>query len=185
MKLRFLSGNPHKIQEVKLIFDQFNVDVAAVDYKIEEIQTENVENLVKDKCIKAFQKIGRPLFVEHTGLYISALNGFPAGLTQIFWDTLKADRVSELFGKMPDTSVIAKTRIGYCDGRKILQFEGSIEGNIAPTPEGNRDFQWDCVFIPKGYEKTFAQLGDKKNEISMRRKALEELGKYLKANPNV
>jgi XTP/dITP diphosphohydrolase len=93
--------------------------------------------------------------VEHTWLYLAALNGFPAGLTQIFWDTLGADKVSELFGKLPDTSVCAKTKIGYCDGKKIQQFEGEIRGNIAPQPQGNREFH-------EGHNVTLAQMGQEK-----------------------
>ncbi|NNG70494.1 non-canonical purine NTP pyrophosphatase [Rhizobium laguerreae] len=179
MRLRFMSRNEFKIQEVRSILEKSGVEIVPVDSKIEEIQTDDVEKLVKDKCIKAFQKIGRPLFVEHTGLYINALNGFPAGLTQVFWDTLEADRVSDIFGKMADTAVMAKTRIGYCDGKKVIQFEGRISGKIAPEPRGNRAFQWDCIFIPDGYGETFAELGDKKNQISMRKLALEEFGAYL------
>ena len=180
MKLRFFSSNPHKIAEVEKILGAIDVAVVPIDQKIEEIQTHDVEAIVRDKTTKAFHKIGRPLFVEHTSLHLTALNGFPAGLTQVFWDTLQADRVSELFGSLDDPSVVAKTRIGFCDGKKILQFEGEVLGKIAPLPEGNRDFQWDCVFIPDGEERTFADMGDDKNAISMRKRALDRFSEYLK-----
>jgi XTP/dITP diphosphohydrolase len=45
---------------------------------------------------------------------------------------------------------------------------------------GSKDFQWDCVFVPNGYSETFAQMGDRKNEISMRRKALDAFAAFLK-----
>ncbi|MBY5601742.1 non-canonical purine NTP pyrophosphatase [Rhizobium leguminosarum] len=184
MRLRFMSRNEFKIKEVKSILEASGVEIVAVDSAIDEIQTDDVEKLVKDKCIKAFQKVGRPLFVEHTGLYINALNGFPAGLTQVFWDTLQADRVATIFGQMADTAVTAKTRIGYCDGKNVMQFEGAISGKISPEPRGDRAFQWDCIFIPDGYAQTFAELGDKKNEMSMRKLALEGFRAYLEGNSN-
>jgi len=110
------------------------------------------------------------------------LNGFPGGLTQIFWDTIQADKFAQLFGQQSETGVIAKTVIGYCDGKKIYQFSGEIEGNVPAAPQGDRAFQWDCVFIPKGHTETFAQMGgDKKNAISMRRKALDTFLKHLSA----
>ncbi len=90
MRIRFLSSNPFKISEVKAMLTP--VEIVPVPLKIEEIQTTDVRALVRDKCIKAFQQVRHPLFVEHTGLRIGALNGFPDGLTQIFWDTIKADR---------------------------------------------------------------------------------------------
>ncbi len=180
--LRFLSGNSHKIKEVKTILSKTDVEIVPVDYKINEIQTIDTPALVRDKCIKAFQRVSRPIFVEHTSLHITPLNGFPGGLTQVFWDSLKADIVTEIFGSMADPSVRATTRIAYCDGKKVHQFEGEISGKISTEPRGNRDFQWDCIFIPDGETQTFAEMGEKKNEISMRRKALEKFSKFLKGD---
>lgn len=183
MRLRFLSNNKYKIAEVRSILGTIGVDVVPVGKKIEEIQTTDIEKLVRDKCVKAFRIIGRPLFVEHTGLFIEKMNHFPGGLTQIFWDTLDADRVSSLFGQGDDSRVLAKTRIGYCDGRRIHQFEGEISGRLSPQPQGNRDFQWDCVFVPDGSSQTFAEMGeDAKNAISMRRKALDVFAEYLRTS---
>lgn len=179
-EIRFVSSNPHKIAEAEQILGVQNIKVVPSKIKIEEIQTNDTANLVHDKVLKAFSKIGRPLFVEHTGLYLEHLNGLPGGLTQIFWDSLQADKFAELFGKLaPNHNVIARTTIAYCDGQKIYDFHGEIEGEIVPDPRGKRDFQWDCVFQPKGKKLTFAEMGDKKNEISMRRIALDNFAAHL------
>lgn len=118
--------------------------------------------------------------MEHTGLYLEHLGGLPGGLTQIFWDTLEADRFAELFGKTaPNHGAKARTFISYCDARNITDFEGEIAGEIVGSPRGSRQFQWDCVFQPDGHTQTFAEMGDKKNEISMRKLALDKLASYL------
>lgn len=179
MKIRFLSANRHKIDEVQRILAPSHIEVVPVSRKIEELQTEDVDRLVRDKLAKAFAMIGRPLFVEHTGLYLSGLNELPAGLTQIFWDRLGAERLTALVGGLGDRSVTAKTIIGYCDGREIRTFEGAIEGTVPTAPAGPRDFQWDCVFVPAGQYKTFAELGAEKDEISMRRRALDKFALHL------
>ena len=153
--------------------------VEAIKIKIDEIQSENAEKIVRDKVLKAFKAIKRPVFVEHTGLYIEDFGNLPGGLTQIVWDSLQADKFCDYFGTRKNTKAKAKTIIGYCDGKKIFSFEGSISGNISNKPIGDRAFQWDCVFIPDGYTKTFAELGDTKNEISMRKIALENFLLYL------
>jgi XTP/dITP diphosphohydrolase len=174
MKVRFLSANPHKIVEVKDILGPCGIEAIAVDKKIDEIQTDDVIALIRDKATKAFEIIGRPLFVEHTGLYTSALNGFPGGLTQVFWDTLGPDRVAAMFKALGDQQVIAKTHVGYIDGRRIRIFEGTVSGQFADAPRGPQDFQWDCVFVPDGKSQTFAEMGAvEKNKISMRRVALD------------
>lgn len=179
MEIRFVTKNPHKAKEVETILGDIGISIVDVHLKIHEIQTENIQDIVRDKVLKAFNMIGRPVFIEHTGLYINSLQGFPGGLTQVFWDKLKADNFSKLLGNLDDTQLTAKTVIAYCDAKKIYTFEGEIEGNISPEPRGNRDFQWDCIFIPKGFNKTFAELGDKKNEISMRKIAFDKFREFL------
>ena len=180
VEIRFVSSNKDKILEAKAILAPRNIRIIKSNLKIEELQTRDTQKLVRDKALKAYRQVGRPLFVEHTGLYLQHLGGLPGGLTQIFWDTLEADRFSELFGKIPpDTRAIAKTTIAYCDGRKIHEFDGEITGNITATPRGPRGFQWDCVFQPTGHSKTFAEMGKKKNLISMRRAALDKLAAHL------
>jgi XTP/dITP diphosphohydrolase len=179
MRVRFLSGNQHKIREAEAILASVGVTVVPINMRLEELQTPDASAIVRDKAIKAFHKTGHPLFVEQTGLFIDVLNGFPGGLTQVFWDTLRADRVSELFGQGKNTGVTAKTIVGYCDGKTIRQFSGEIKGKIAPEPRGDRAFQWDCVFIPDGSSQTFSEMGERKNDISMRSIALKHLAKHL------
>ena len=179
LEIRFVTKNPHKVKEVKTILGDINVSIMHAQLIINEIQTENIKDIVRDKIIKAFNEIGRPVFIEHTGLYIDSLQGFPGGLTQVFWDKLQADKFSSIFGGLENTKLTAKTAIGFCDAKKIHFFEGDIEGNIAPEPRGDRAFQWDCVFVPKGYDLTFAELGEKKNEISMRKIAFDKFRKFL------
>ena len=181
MRIRFLSGNQHKIREATAIMEPIGITVVPLQIKLEELQSPDTDAIVRDKVAKAFHLIGHPLFVEQTGLFIDRLNGFPGGLTQVFWDTLQADRVSELFGQGPDTGVTAKTLIGYCDGRSIRCFCGEVRGRIASEPRGDRAFQWDCIFIPDGFTETYAEMGDAKNAISMRRSALDALATHLGA----
>lgn len=179
MNIYFLSSNKFKIQEVQSILNSINIDVLPVPSKINEIQSDNMKEIAMDKVLKAFQEIGRPILVEQTGLLIKDFGNLPGGLTQIFWDSLEADKFSEIFSKIGSSEVTAKTVLAFCDGKHILTFEGTIDGHIINPPRGNKDFQWDCVFEPIGYDKTFAELGDEKNKISMRRIALNKFKTYL------
>ena len=183
LQLRFVSSNHYKTVEVQEILAQQGISVIPVELKIEELQTTDTKKLVYDKLLKAFREIGRPLFVEHTGLYVEGARELPGGLTQIFWDALGPDAFATLFGSLSSPSqVIARTWIAYCDGRKILDFDGEIAGELVSPPRGPQHFQWDCVFQPDGMTQTFAELGQAKNTLSMRRIALDKFAEYLTAN---
>lgn len=181
MKLRFASRNEFKLLEAATILQPLGVELVAVKQAIEELQTTDASRLVRDKALRAFTKIGRELFVEHTGLRLKVLNGLPGGLTQVFWDTLQAEKMSELFGSDEEGTVEAVTDLCYVDGRQFHEFRGTITGRISKQPKGSRDFQWDCVFIPDKKSQTFAEMGsDEKNKISMRKKALDAFAEFLK-----
>lgn len=167
------------MEEVKDMLCSPSIEVHFVDKKIDEIQSNNMKEIVLDKAIKAFKHIGYPVIVEHTGLLIKDFANLPGGLTQIFWDALEADKFSKIFSQIGSGEATAKTFFAFCDGKNIYTFEGSIEGHIVSPPRGSQEFQWDCVFEPKGYDKTFSELGEKKKDISMRKEALENLKIFL------
>jgi XTP/dITP diphosphohydrolase len=180
-ELRFVTRNPLKIAEATAILAGSCVTIVPFQASITELQTDNTDALVRDKALEAFDLVRQPVFVEHTGLHLNHLRGLPGGLTQVFWDTLEADRFAELFGSTPDPRVTAKTVIGYIDGKRFHRFEGEIQGRIIEAPRGPRDFQWDCVFQPEGHERTFAEMGEQKNDISMRRLALDCFASFMAA----
>ena len=177
MTIYFISSNSFKIKEVQEILSSASINVSGYSLKINEIQSESMRDIVIDKAIKAYKVLRRPLIVEQTGLHISDFGNLPGGLTQIFWDALQADKFCQYFS---DKGIVsAETVVAYCDGKKVYTFSGEIEGSIVSIPRGDRSFQWDCVFQPSGYLQTFAELGEEKNNISMRRKALEKLRTFL------
>ncbi|MFT6071015.1 MAG: XTP/dITP diphosphohydrolase [Bacteriovoracaceae bacterium] len=178
----FVSRNHGKIEETVKLLEPFGIIAKPFEKKIEELQTDDMSLIVKDKLYKAFEMTRRPILVEHTGLELSELNGFPGGLTQIFWKKITSDEsdlenFTKLFGQNSQT-VIARSYVGFCDGKKTFFYEGSINGTVSSEPRGSDGFQWDMIFIPEGQSLTFAEMGqDEKNKISMRKKALESFAK--------
>ena len=91
-----------------------------------------------------------------------------------------AKALRELAGKS-DRSAQFKTVITLIRGSEELQVEGVVRGQIAREKYGNGGFGYDPVFIPEGYDKTFAELpAEVKNQISHRARALAELKRILK-----
>jgi len=81
INLYFATKNDYKFEEFKNLIKDTQYVITKSTAPIEEIQTENIKALVEDKVIKAFHKIRRPVFVDHTGLYLEILDGFPGGLS--------------------------------------------------------------------------------------------------------
>ena len=76
----------------------------------------------------------------------------------------------------------ARTIIGYAKNKdEIYYFEGSVKGTIV-KPKGESGFGWDPIFHPEGKEQTFANMPlEEKNELSMRRRALNKLKEFLES----
>src|SRR6266508_4327091 len=104
-ELRFLTRNIGKFQELQALTDATKYTLINDDTEINELQTENMELLIRDKILKAFGIIRRPLIVDHTGLSFDLLKGFPGGLTSVFYDLLKPEGIANLIGKSANRTV--------------------------------------------------------------------------------
>ncbi|MEX0811587.1 MAG: non-canonical purine NTP pyrophosphatase [Chitinophagales bacterium] len=174
-EITLVTSNKYKTQEISEIAKPYNIKIIGHDCKIEELQTDNRFNLIKNKVLKAFEEIKIPVIVDHASLEIDSLNGMPGPLTQLFWDRLKGDlcNISMTLG-MPTAKAICT--IGYCDGKMIHTEEAQVTGKISSSPKGSRKFQWDTIFIPDGQTKTYGEMSvAEKNLISQRQKAFKKL----------
>ena len=170
-----VTSNENKFKEFKEILG-FRLKHTNLD--LDEIQTIDVKKVVEHKAKQAFNKIKKPVIVEDTGLYFEAWNGLPGALAKQFDKTIGYRKLCRLL--KTNRRAKAETVVGYYDGKNYLSFSGEIWGRISSEPKGETGFGWDIIFIPKGYNRTFAQLANEKNKISMRKIALEKLRKFLK-----
>ncbi len=177
-RLRFVSRNTYKLAEAKAILDPLGVAIVPVERAIEELQTEDPKLLVRDKALKAFEYLGEPLFVEHTGLYLDYLNGLPGGLTQIVWDRLEADRFAQLFGTTDD-KVLARTVIGQWTERSAISSRVKYQEGYPPSRVGHVAFSGIASLFQKVLTRRSRNQGQEK-EISMRKQALDKFAGFLR-----
>jgi len=181
--LVFVSQNPFKYEELAPLFQKSLMDVTYIQKAIKEIQSNNLREIIKQKTLAAFELIGRPVLVEHTGLFIDALGGMPGGLTQLFWDTLQGEKICRMLSNFSEKTAVAKTVMGFCDGRQLYDFEGSLRGIISERPHGGREFQWGTIFIPDGSTQAYSELHiDQLNSISHRACAFNEFSSFWKSH---
>lgn len=173
--LFFVTSNDNKVREVEAIL---NMKIQKADIDLAEIQSLDVEDVVKDKAVRAYEKIKKPLFVEDTGIYIQSLNNFPGALAKWIGKSLGFGWLCKVIEG--DRRAQAKTCVCLYDGKDICVFSGAIDGEISREVRGENGFGWDKIFIPRGYDKTFAEMGtDEKNTISMRKIAFVKMKEFL------
>lgn len=86
------------------------------------------------------------------------------------------------FVPVPHEEIVSASPVCYADGLDASTFDGTCEGKIISAPRGQNGFGYDPLFVPDGFARTFAELGeDVKNQLSHRAKALEKLKLFLTA----
>lgn len=187
--LVFATGNSHKLQEVQGLFKEGFALSCLKDVNITEEIPETADNLVDNALQKAwyvYKKCGIPCFADDTGLEVEALNGAPGVYSARYAGEQKDSKLNMLLllknmnGK-ENRNARFRTIIAYIDENAQEHiFEGEIRGKIIENMAGENGFGYDPIFVPEGYDKTFAQLSSEtKNKISHRARAMEKFLSYI------
>lgn len=187
--LVFATGNSHKLQEVQGLFKEGFALSCLKDVNITEEIPETADNLVDNALQKAwyvYKKCGIPCFADDTGLEVEALNGAPGVYSARYAGEQKDSKLNMLLllknmtGK-ENRNARFRTIIAYIDENAQEHiFEGEIRGKIIENMAGGNGFGYDPIFVPEGYDKTFAQLSSEtKNKISHRARAMEKFLSYI------
>ncbi len=189
------SKNKHKIEEIEAITKKYGMEViprdkAGVpdDLEIEEDGETFEENSLK-KAKGILEACGQPTIADDSGLMVDYLGGAPGVYSARFAgedgnDEKNNEKLLFLLQDVPAAEKTAKfvsvITLAFPDGKTIVA-RGECPGRIIDTATGENGFGYDPLFVPNGYDKTFAQLtSEEKNSISHRAIALKELERQLK-----
>lgn len=196
MRLVFASNNQHKLQEVRQILPEHITVLSLKDIGFHHDIDETGLTLEENSAIKA-QTIWQwitanqlsqdvdGVFADDTGLEIAALAGQP-GVHTARWageecnDVANRRKALEMLQGEQNRQAQFRTVVTLITPRTTLQVEGIVRGRISSQEEGEGGFGYDPVFIPEGYDQTFATLpADVKNNISHRARAMQALKEKL------
>ena len=187
------TNNKHKLKEVREILLPHKIIVYGLDdlnlkpAEAEENGKNYVENaLIKAKAVQALTKM--PVISDDSGLEIMALNKEPGlhsaryALSLGGHDNAIKEILKRLEGKEDRSARFVCDIVMLNVDDKPLVFEGIAEGTIAKEKMGEGGFGYDPIFISKETNQCFAVMGEEKNTISHRAKALNKMVTYLKIN---
>ena len=195
MKIVFATNNKHKLEEIREIlggeFEILSLKDIGCDVDIPETG-DTLEANARQKAEYVFERYGLDCFADDTGLEVEALNGAPGVHSARYAEGTDHDSranmaklLREMEGKTNRKArfrtVISLIRRDADNPRgREQRFEGIVEGHISTSPHGTEGFGYDPVFVPEGYDESFAQLGETvKNTISHRARAVKKLVAFL------
>lgn len=201
MKIVFATNNQHKLQEIRDIlgseFEIVSLKDIGCDVDIPETGNTLEENAMQ-KAQYVYDHYNLSCFADDTGLEVEALNGEPgvhsaryaegtdhdseANMAKLLRNLEGKDNRKARFRTV--IALIQKQDVCPCGCtsiKKVDRFEGIVDGSIATEKHGTAGFGYDPIFVPEGYDKSFAELGESiKNGISHRARAVAKLAEYLK-----
>lgn len=194
-RIVFATNNQQKLQEIREILSPEFEIVSLKEIGCHEDIPETGNTLEENALQKAryiSERYHISCFADDTGLEVEALGGAPGVHSARYAEGTDHDSeanmtklLRELEGKENRQArfrtVIALIELGEDETENVHLFEGIVEGHISTERQGNEGFGYDPIFVPEGYEKSFAALGETiKNHISHRARAVKKLAEYLK-----
>jgi XTP/dITP diphosphohydrolase len=181
-RLILVSGNPNKGIEAERIL---GVPLLRASITLPEIQAATVEEVTRHKVEAAKTKGYGRLIVEDVALGFDELGNFPGPYVRWLLEAAGGKGLAAIAYALNNRSAKAQCCIGYWNGREVKTFTGEIEGEILVNPRGEARFGWDAWFVPRGSDKTFAEMTDaEKDAVSHRGAAYRKLAAHL-ATENV
>ena len=177
-QFKFVTGNPNKVREAREILG-FALEPVQVE-GLFEIQTPDLNEVVRHKAQQAYSALQCPVMVEDSGLVFHAWNGLPGALVKWFEETVGCQGMLRMVKDFNDRSATAICCFAVYDGKNMRIARGEVNGTLAEKIRGENGFGWDVIFIPDGHERTYAEMSaQEKNAISHRKRALDKLRKLF------
>lgn len=190
------TNNADKVKEIKHIFAEIGVTILTLSDMNLNIEVEEDKDTLEGNALKKAEEVWKqskiPCFADDTGLFVDALNGAPGVYSSRYAgeDVTYEDNRRKLLQELDGYPMVSRTAYFrtvvcyYYSKGKYDFFDGVCEGKITLNERGDKGFGYDAVFLPNGYDKTFAELNiSEKNSISHRSRALEKFKSHLLKNP--
>lgn len=185
-RLVIASDNKGKIKEIREIITGATL-LSLSDVGFDRVIDEPYHTFAENAYAKAYalyEHCRLNVFADDSGICVAALDGRP-GVDSAHYSGSRNDE-QNLQQVLTDIAGQTDRRAWYMavicliwDG-KTYYFEGRCDGVLLPKKQGTGGFGYDPIFVPNGYEQTFAELPPEvKNAISHRGKAVRQMAAFV------
>jgi len=183
------SSNTGKLRELTSLLASFDFDLIAQNELGVDTPPETGTTFVENALLKARHAAAATnlaALADDSGIEVDALNGRPGVYSARYAGEGATDRdnLNKMLDELRDVPSSRRTARYECviafvtaaDDPKPIFATGTWEGTLITNPRGLEGFGYDPIFVPKGFDRTAAELApEEKNSLSHRGQALRSL----------
>lgn len=183
-RLTFVTGNAGKAAELRALLAPLGIEVVQDKRGYPEVQASTLREVAEAGARHLLASgLAPPFVLEDSGLFVAALRGFPGVYSRYALDTIGTAGLLQLMApvELESRGAAFQACLLYVDPSGATHaFEGACAGRIADRAAGSGGFGYDPVFVPKGHDRTFAEMaGDEKSALSHRGQAARRFASFL------
>jgi len=179
MKIYYITKNKRKIERARKICQNTSIEIEQIQIETPEIQAIDSSEIAQYSVKFAGEKLGKPVIKLDVSFHINALNGFPGPFIKYINQWLKPEHILKMLENVEDRSCYWTDSLAFYNKGQIKVFTANEEGIIADEMRGENGWGMDKIFVPKGQNKTKAELSDKERAEVCNRGHWEQFIKFI------
>lgn len=183
-----VTGNAGKLAEARRILASAGSPIPVsrtLELDLPEVQSLDLVEVLRAKADEAWRRVGEPVVVEETGLYLAALRGFPGPLVKWMLEAIGPNGIAHLARALGEDRADARCALMYKDRAREVVAVGATSGRLVLPGRGTEGFGWDPVFQPDGETLTYGELPPtEKDRLGHRGRAWRALALRMAEDPS-
>ena len=180
-EIYFITSNRGKFTEAQRIAENYGIRMIWKRVEYFEPQGDSLEYVARKSAEIIREMVNERFIIEDSGLFIEHLKGFPGVYSSYVFKTIGNEGILKLMEGVKNRKAVFRSVVAFCGGDDIKIFSGEVEGKISFVQRGSGGFGFDPIFEVDG--RTFAEMGEDKDLISHRRRAMEKFLKWYRNFP--
>ena len=177
-KIKFATTNDYKIKFANNLLNKYGWEAVPFDVALIEPQSMTQEEISRFKVKQAYEKSQEPIITMDSGLFISALNGFPGIYTSDVFKALSQEQILKLVEDVEDRTAYIQQTLSYADKNGIQTFSSKSTGVIVPIEEMKDGYAFDAFFKSDTTGKLMTDMSEDEKGLIWG-KAWDDLAEFL------